>query len=180
MTRYASISARLLALFLLIMPAAAAAGDIDRFAGTFSGDAEFIYEGEVKRRDMSTTIVPTKTGFRLSWTSVSHKDDGRAKSKSYDIFFEPSDRANIYASAMKINVFGKGIPLDPLKGEPFVWARLMNDTLSVFSLMIDQTGEYEMQEFHRTLVDEGLQLDFVRIRDGVPLKEIRTLLRRSD
>jgi hypothetical protein len=46
--------------------------------------------------------------------------------------------------------------------------------------MIDQTGEYEMQEFHRTLVDEGLQLDFVRIRDGVPLKEIRTLLRRSD
>ncbi|WP_257884253.1 hypothetical protein [Sulfitobacter sp. CW3] len=180
MRQSSSIICRFFALLLLLWPCTVVAGEFDRFAGSFTGEAEFVFDGETQRRDMSTTIVPTKNGFRLSWTSVSHKDDGRAKSKTYNILFEPSGRKNIYSSAMRTNVFGKDVPLNPLKGEPYVWARLNGDTLSVFSLVIDETGEYEMQEYHRTLVAEGLELEFIRLRNGGALKEIRTLLHRID
>ena len=43
-----------------------------------------------------------------------------------------------------------------------------------------ETGNYEMQEFHRTLVDEGLDLVFQRIRNGAVDREIRTLLKRQN
>lgn len=180
MRKFSIPVSRLFALVLCLLPAFAFAGDFDRFAGTFTGAAEFSFDGEVRYRDMSTTIEPTKDGFVLTWTSISRKDDGRAKAKTYKIKFAPSVRPNIYGSAMRTNVFGKAIPLDPLKGDPFVWARLIGDTLSVFSLFIDETGEYEMQEYHRTLVDQGLELEFLLVRDGKPLKTIKTLLKRAN
>ena len=164
----------------LMVPAILWAGNFDRFEGTYTGEAEFTFEGQTQRRDMSTTIRATKAGFTLVWTSVTYKDDGRSKAKTYQISFVPSARENIYTSAMKTNVFGKEVPLDPLKGEPFVWAKLEGDTLSVFSLYIDETGDYEIQEFHRTLVEQGLALKFRLFNQGAPQKEIQTLLRRKD
>ncbi|MEW9922371.1 hypothetical protein AB2B41_22460 [Marimonas sp. MJW-29] len=165
---------------LLAIPGLAGAVDIDRFAGTFAGSAEFTFEGKVQKRDMSTTIEPTKKGFIITWTSITYKSDGRAKEKTYTIEFVPSARENIFKSAMKQNLFGKEVPLDPLQGEPFVWARFEGDTFTVYSLFINEVGEYEIQEFHRTLVDEGLDLRFQRVHNGVPAKEITTLLRRQD
>lgn len=167
-------------ILILLCPGVALAASIDQFEGTYKGEAEFVYEGEIERRDMSTTIEATKTGFVLSWTSVSYKDDGRTKAKTYTIEFIPSYRDNIYSSAMKKDLFGKATPLDPLRGEPFVWARLEGDTLSVFSLFINVVGEYEMQEFHRTLVDAGLDLVFRRVHNGAVEKEIRTVLVRVE
>ncbi len=165
---------------ILLCPGVALAANIEKFEGTYKGEAEFFFEGETERRDMSTTIKATKTGFVLSWTSVSYKDDGRTKSKAYTIEFIPSARDNIYMSAMKNNLFGKPTPLDPLQGEPFVWARLEGETLSVFSLFINTVGEYEIQEFHRTLIDAGLDLVFLRVHNGTVEKEIRTVLIRMD
>lgn len=156
------------------------AATIDQFEGSYVGSAQFAYEGEVQRRDMSTEIVATKTGFVVSWTSVSYKTDGRTKAKTYTIEFIPSGREDIYKSAMAKNLFGKDTPLNPLNGEPFVWARLEGDTLSVFSLFIDEAGEYEVQEFHRTLIDVGLDLVFRRVHSTAIEKEIRTILVRVE
>lgn len=168
-----------LALFILL-PVAAVAASIEEFEGTYEGEAQFVFEGETQQRDMSTTIEATKNGFVLSWTSVTYKSDGRTKAKTYTIEFIPSNRDNIYKSAMKKNVFGKATPLDPLQGEPFVWARLEGDTLSLFSLFINTRGEYEMQEFHRTLVDGGLDLVFRLVHNGTSEKEIKTKLKRVE
>ncbi|MEP1767330.1 MAG: hypothetical protein ABJJ53_11905 [Sulfitobacter sp.] len=154
------------------------AAPLEAFAGAYVGEAEFVDNGQIKRRDMSTSIEKTKEGFTVSWTSVSYKEDGEKKAKSYSIEFIPSDRANIFKSAMGKNLFGQDTPLDPLKGEPFVWARLEGDTLSVFSLFINEVGEYEVQEFHRSLVEQGLELVFLRVHNGVAEKEIRTTLVR--
>jgi hypothetical protein len=165
-------------MLFLLCPSVILAASIDQFEGTYEGEAQFFFEGDTQRRDMSTTINATKTGFELSWTSVSYKDDGRTKAKTYTIEFIPSARENIYKSAMKKNLFGNDVPLDPLQGEPFVWARLEEDTLSVFSLFINSVGEYEVQEFHRTLVEAGLDLVFRRVHDGASEKEIRTFLMR--
>jgi len=156
------------------------AATIDQFEGSYEGSAEFEYEGEVQRRDMSTEIAITKDGFTVSWTSVSYKTDGRTKAKTYTIEFVPSGRDDIYKSAMTKNLFGKDTPLNPLAGEPFVWARLEDETLTVFSLYIDEFGEYEVQEFHRTLIEGGLDLLFRRVDSMAIVKEIQTVLRRVD
>lgn len=169
----------LIAMMLALLPRFGGAADIQQFMGTFTGDAEITVDGSTLKRDMSVTIEPTKEGFALSWTSVTYRADGRIKEKTYLVDFVPSARENIYQSAMKKNLFGKSTPLDPLQGEPFVWARISGDTFSVFSLFIDEVGDYEIQEFHRTLADGGLDLLFRRVHNGVPQREIRTLLERQ-
>ena len=168
-----------LVLCLVLLPSFGFASGITPFVGTFAGQAEFEENGQTQKRDMSTTIEETKNGFTITWTSVTYKSDGRTKAKTYTIEFLPSQRDNIYQAAMKSNLFGKAVPLDPLAGEPFVWARLVDDTFSLYSLFINEAGEYEIQEFHRTLVEAGLELVFLRVRNGAPEREIRTVLQRQ-
>lgn len=169
----------LIASFLVFMPLLSMAAEIGQFEGTFTGKAEFVIDGEVQKRDLSTTIEAEDDGFVLSWTSVTYRSDGRTKTSSYTIAFIPSARENIYQSAVKKNLFGKATPLDPLQGEPYVWARFEEDTFSVFSLFINETGEYEIQEFHRTLAEGGLDLLFRGYRNGELDREIKALLERQ-
>lgn len=166
--------------FFMLLPSFGFAAEIERFVGTYVGTADFTSGTETRQRDMSVTIDTAKDGFSLTWTSVSYKDDGRTKEKTYTIQFVPSSRENIYQSAMKTNLFGKAVPMDPLKGDPFVWARFEGDTFSVYSLFINEVGEYEIQEYHRTLVEGGLELVFLRVHNGAPEAEVRTILQRQD
>lgn len=169
---------RLILVFVLL-PVLAWANDIDPFVGEYSGSAEFIENGETKQRDMSVRIGKTDEGFAVSWTSVTYKSDGRTKEKTHSVNFVPSPRDNIYGSAMQVNVFGKPVPLNPLEGEPYVWARFDGATMTVFSLFINESGEYEMQEYHRTLADGGLNLDFRRFKGGKEERSIGTFLKRE-
>jgi len=177
---YASFLLRsLLVALLLALPATGWSDEIDRFVGNYVGEAEFEDDGEVQKRDLSVDITKSENGFVLKWMSVTYRSDGRTKERTYNVEFLPSPRDHIYGSAMKSNLFGKSVPLNPLMGEPFVWARFEGDTLSVFSLFIDESGEYEIQEFHRTLVPEGLSLVFLRLRYDEVQREIRTILKRQ-
>ena len=45
-----------------------------------------------------------------------------------------------------------------------------------FSLFINEAGEYEMQEYHRTLADGGLDLVFRRVKQGAVEREIKAFL----
>lgn len=164
----------------ILIPSVSRANPIERFFGSYSGVAEFALDGETEPRDLSTVIAPTNKGFEVTWTSVIYREDGRRTEKSYTIEFLPSDRANIYGSAMKSNVFGKQVPLDPLKGEPFVWSRIEGATLSVFSLFIEESGEYVMQEYHRSLSEGGLDLRFLSQSSGVQIRTIEAFLLRED
>lgn len=157
----------------------ALAADITAFLGTFTGTAQMSDDGSEADRDMSVTISEAENGFTVAWTSTIRKLDGRIKENKYTITFTPSQRDNIFASAMKTNVFGKAVPLDPLKGDPYVWARLTGNTLSVFSLLIDEDGNYMVQEYHRSLTDGGLNLEYKRFRDGAALKTVNAFLAKS-
>ena len=173
---------RFLAIFAFLfsisgLPALAA--DISDFLGTFTGTTKMSSDGTEADRDMSVTISDAKSGFTLSWTSIIHKSDGRVKENKYTITFTPSQRDGIFASAMKTNVFGKAVPLDPLKGDPYVWARVTSDTMTVFSLLIDEEGNYIVQEYHRTLAEGGLNLEYRRFRDGSALKAVNAFLAKS-
>lgn len=163
---------------MLGLPASAA--EISKFVGAYTGSAEIVSsDGTTSRRDMSVDISTSKNGFTVQWTSTTFKPDGRTKEKSYSINFVPSDRDGIYSAAMGRNVFGHEVQLDPMKGEPFVWGRITGDTMTVYSLFVDDVGGYEMQQYDRTLAEGGLRLDFSIQRNGEQLRSVSTFLIRQ-
>ena len=166
---------------LLCLPRAAVAVDSSayaRFFGDFEGTAISDTRGEIGKRDISVSIGPYESGFYVQWVSTTYKASGRQKKKEYAISFEPSSRAGIYRSAMRKNMFGQIVPMDPMKGDPYVWATIEEDTLTVFALHITEDGGYEMQTYIRTLVEDGMSLEFSRIRNGEPLRTVTGKLER--
>ncbi|WP_372574484.1 hypothetical protein [Ruegeria jejuensis] len=164
---------------LMLLARAALAADIADFVGDYIGSAEMLKsDGTLESRDMSVSISETSNGFNVSWKTVAFKHDGRVKEQTFSIDFIPTDRSDVFSAAMKRNVFGHEVQLDPMKGEPFVWGRIWGDTLTVYSLFIDDAGGYEMQQFDRTLTGDGLDLNFSRVRDGVPERSINTMLEK--
>jgi hypothetical protein len=171
------VSSMLLALWASFAQAA----EVKDFVGSYAGSADLVdVDGTTTPRDMSVKIEETRDGFRVKWTSATHKADGRIKEKAYSIDFLPSERDGIYSAAMTRNVFGHAVQLDPMKGEPFVWGRIEGDTLTVYSLFVDDAGGYELQQFDRTLAEGGLLLDFSRLRNGELARSVTTMLERVD
>jgi hypothetical protein len=66
-----------------------------------------------------------------------------------------------------------------MKGEPYVWARVIGDTLTVYSLFVDADGGYELQQFDRTLTEGGLNLEFSRISNGTQRRTTKAFLDRQ-
>jgi len=171
--------------FAILLVAAPAAFAADRpiadFYGRFIGKTTIAAEGESAPRDIGVEIRPVEdddNAFTIEWDTVITRADGSTKANSVKILFQHTKRDAIYSSAMRVNVFGKRTPLDPLSGDPFVWARLIGDTLTVFALLITDAGSYEMQVYDRTLNGDTLALRFSRVRDGEKLKEIIGALTR--
>ncbi len=163
----------------LFFLASAAFADITRFVGSYSGSVELAdAEGLVELRDMSVTIGETKKGFSVEWSTATIREDGSRKVKTYDVSFVETDRAGIFAAAMERNVFGHAVQMDPMKGQPYVWGRITGPTLTVFSMFVAPNGDYEMQQYDRTLSDGGLELRYVVHRNGAPTRAISTFLKR--
>ncbi|GAA6201560.1 hypothetical protein [Aquicoccus sp. SU-CL01552] len=169
------------ALVLTITAAPARAnGSITPFVGKYTGSAEVVSaDGSRAPRDMSVTISANKKGFTVEWTSTTHRPDGSFKSKSYAIDFLPTERNGLFSAGMRRNVFGHAVQLDPMKGEPFVWGRIHDDTMTMFSLFVDENGDYEIQQFDRTLAEGGLDLKFIVTRNGVEQRSVETFLKRQ-
>ena len=168
--------------FWLVLATMALASDprIEAFEGVYSGSAELVSSsGKITDRDMSVEIQETRKGFAVAWSTTSVRDDGSINEKDYRIEFVPSEREGVYAAAMERNVFGHEVQLDPMKGEPFVWARIDGATLTVFSLFVDENGDYELQQFDRTLSEGGLQLDFQAVRSGETTRTVSTFLEKE-
>jgi hypothetical protein len=169
----------LLAMMRPLMAEDARRADISAFVGDYTGSAEVVSaDGSTAPRNMSVSIAQTSDGFTVAWSTVTIKSPGESREKTYEIMFLPSDREGIYAAAMKRNVFGHAVQLDPMKGEPFVWGRISGDTMTVYSLFVDNDGGYEMQQYDRTLVDGGLKLEFARFRNGENLRSVSAFLER--
>ena len=170
-----------LALLLTLGVGQAVAAAIDPFVGNYTGRTISTGQDGLSTRDLAVTIEKAGKGFRIAWTTISQRADGSLKRKAYSIDFKPSVRQTIYSSSMRKNKFGRSVPLDPLKGEPYVWAKIEGQTLTVYALLITDQGGYEMQVYRRTLTAQGLKLSFNRFRDGRQLKAIEgTLLRTGN
>lgn len=177
----ALLSLMVLTLALLLGTAVrASAHDISDFWGSYAGSVEVVNsDGEKDLRDLSVVLTRTAKGFVVQWSTVTEKGDGRRKEKAYTVEFIPSERAGIYSAAMQRNVFGHEVQQDPMKGQPYVWARLSHETLTVFSMFIHENGDYEMQQYDRRVTPEGLSLVFTARVNGLPVRQIEAdLLRR--
>ena len=175
------IAVNLLASFATAFLATAAMAEsvITPFVGDYSGSAEVeAYDGSMVNRDMSVAIRETKEGFSIDWSSTTSRSE-KATQKSYHIEFKPSDRDGVYAAAMTKNVFGHEVQLDPMKGLPYVWARIVDDTLTVFSLYVTAEGGYEIQQFDRSLAKGGLDLEFSRLNSEDAKMAVSTHLKRQ-
>ncbi len=177
---HAAVLAAVVAVWTAVLSLQAFAADITPFVGDYVGSANVVdADGSSTPRDMSVSIHPIKGGFNISWSTTTYKLDGRVKDEKYSVDFQTTDRPDVFSAAMRRNVFGHEVPLDPMKGEPFVWGRIDGQTLTVFSLFIGANGDYELQQFDRTLADGGLDLSFSRFRNGEKSRTVQTFLERQ-
>lgn len=161
-----------LLLGLASAPGAPAAEPYEKFYGQYVGEAVAENADEILPRDIGVNIAAKGKGFVVTWTVVIRKADGRVKRDETTITFQPSKREGIYSSAMRTDVFGNPAPLDPLRGDPYVWARIDGSTLTIHALIITDEGGYEMQVYERVLAPGGLDLRYSRVRDGTILRTV--------
>lgn len=171
-----------LALALLLLPSVAAAQAIDPFVGRFTGSSVQVSGTDQSKRDLTVEITksPDGKGFLVLWKTVIHKASGKDEEQPADkVRFVPTRRDNIYSAASRQDMFGKQVPIDPISGkDPYYWARIAGKTLSVFNIIINDDGGYEMQVYHRSLTDDGMKVEFQRIRDGAPQRTVSGILKR--
>ena len=166
--------------FAVLVLSAPAHASLERFVGTYQGTAVVGGTGEIQPRDISVTIEAKGNGFSLGWTAVMHKATGKVKRKAISISFLPSKREGIYRSAMSKNLFGQPVPMDPLKGDPYVWSKVEGDTMTVHALLITEDGGYELQIYKRRLTAKGMSLEYTRIRDNEILRSVNGELERVE
>lgn len=154
--------------------------DLEKFFGKYVGRSISVQGEGLSDRDYDVTITAyEETGFTLDWTTVIRYTSRKTKQRSLSINFLPfRKRPGIYYSAMQKNIFGKRAPADPLSGEPYVWAGIEKDTLTVTALYIVDDGGYELQVFKRTLTPSGMDTYFERVRNGEKMRIITAKLVR--
>ena len=169
------------ALAILLAPAAAAAQGIDVFVGRFTGESTQVSGKDESKRDLTVEISKDGAGFLITWKTVIHKASGKDEEQPADkVRFVPTRRDNIYSAASRQDMFGKQVPIDPISGkDPYYWARISGKTLSVYNIIINDDGGYEMQVYQRTITDDGgMKVEFQRIRDGAPQRTVTGMLKR--
>ena len=144
-------------------------------AGTIGSAEE---GGEIAPRTLNVSILPHDEGFTLGWMTISTKASGKTKAKFNMIDFVPTNKPNIFRSAMRRDSEGRLVPMDPLSGDPYVWASIENDTMKVHAIEVTDSGGYEVQIYERTLTEAGMDLKFQRFEDGVLMREVVGILNR--
>jgi hypothetical protein len=151
----------------------------ERFYGEWVGTAISDPDGEIAPRDIRIKIVPQGKGFGVSWVLVIHKATGKDKRSEVSVSFQPTKRPNIYGSGMRVDPFGNQIPLDPLQGDPYVWARVDESMLLIYALVITDGG-YEMHAYRRSLTSAGrMNLNYLRVLNGEVLRAVTGTLERA-
>ena len=151
---------------------------IDRFLGEYRGVSVEDPDKTWSPTDLNVSIRSHDEGFVMSWKTVTKPTTGPAERQDNVVRFHQTKRHNIYAAAMRPNLFGGWVPLDPFSGDPFMWARILDSTLTVYSMTITSMGAHDMQIYERTLIPGGLSLHYTRLRDEAPLENLHGTLKR--
>ena len=153
------------------LPIAAFAG---QFVGTGLARDDLSEYFDLTVRDLGVTIAVRGQGFNLAWTTVlrdrGDPDNPTAKRKTTALDFVATGRAGVFRGAT---------PSDPMSGQPYAWARIKGQTLTVHLLVIAADGSYEMHTYDRTLTPFGMDLKFTRVSDGEPTRSVTAKLTKQ-
>ena len=165
------VAVGLIVLAAVAAPARAQDLAINAFYGTFNGsgiaeNADSLYFG-VTVRDLDVTIGPDGAGFFVEWTSIirggGDPNNPDVRERTSRVAFTPSDRPGVFQ--------GTGAR-DPLTGDPVAWAHIADNTLTVHIMVIDDSGNYRIQTYDRTLTGTGMQLDFASRTNGEAVRRV--------
>lgn len=176
----AGFTALLIALLLALVhgDAQGASTSFERFFGSYKGVSTSIPKGETAKREISVTIGPNKDGFKVDWETVMRKANGDVRRRRWSVDFRPTRRKNIYASAMRKNLFGHAVPNNPLKGDPLVWATVAGDSFIVYAARVMDSGTQDLEIYKRTLTSQGIHSEFHRFHDAQEIRRITSDLAR--
>jgi hypothetical protein len=149
-----------------------------RFIGAYVGEAVSASGEELDKRDISVEITPEGNGFKVKWTVVIKRGREQPRREERTVTFHPAKRPDIFSSGMRTDQFGNPVPLDPLAGDPYIWARIDGNKLWMYALFVTETGGYEMQTYERTVVPGGMELRYARVRDGEILRTVTGKLKK--
>ena len=120
-------------------PAVAADLNIKAFFGKFQGGGiaendDSIYFG-VTARDFDVTIAPAGSGFSVTWTSVirggGDPNKPNVRRKTTKRTFEPTGKRGVWKAVES---------KDPVADGELCWARLRENTLSVYLMVVRDDG----------------------------------------
>lgn len=141
--------------------------EVSKYFGTFIGVTKDAQTAKSKPLELRVSIeAQGRDGFQVEWSTVDKNNGEVDELSTSSVIFKPTNRSGIYGSAMKTDVFGNRIPLNPLSGDPFVWATLSSSVLRIHQLIISDDGGYELKLYKRSLDQKGLEVQFARYRDG--------------
>lgn len=161
-------------------PALAGGAAFEQFLGSYEGTSDTIPDGEKQPRELNVTIGSySKNGFSIDWKTKQYKASGRVKKSGLSVNFIPTNRSNIFASAMRTDLFGHQVPLDPMKGDPFVWITIRDKTLTMYVIRIADSGEQDLQIDKLTRTPEGLHDEFISFYGSEPVRRLTATLKKK-
>jgi hypothetical protein len=112
--------------------------------------------------DLDVQIEPDGEGFKMHWTTLTHGGSaGELVREPVEARFAPADHPGVFAfnpekSSLLLSLFGDPSTNNPLEGEPLLWARVEDETLSVYGLVIGSDGSFDLYQHVRTLTADGM------------------------
>ena len=153
--------------------ALAAPSGLERFVGTYVGVADETGAEDPSRgrRDIDLVISPEdRGGLRVAWSNVTlvngRRDVPGVERRVDEVRLVPAPDRDFYLAREAYDPFTERRAPEPLAGDALRWATVTGDTLRTYSLAILDDGTYELQTYDRTLVPDGIRLDWRRTVDG--------------
>ncbi|MEH6402083.1 MAG: hypothetical protein V7750_01845 [Sneathiella sp.] len=139
---------------------------IKAFEGRWEGNAVSESSTSVNfaltSRDMDVEFRPKKdNSFTLTWRTLLRQNGTpeapKAVLKETTRTYIPAKGTNKWHSAQKGDVY---------KGDAVSWATLKGQEMTVYSMVLDKKGGYDMLIYKRTLTGLGMKLEFKAMRNG--------------
>jgi hypothetical protein len=179
----------LTALLLGAGPAFAQDALPEGFFGNWQGVTLSASEGSeeltISPDDLDVQIEPDSEGFAMRWMSLTHGETaGSLVREPVEARFAPTERPGVFAfnpeaSSMLLRLFGDPATNNPLQGEPLLWARVEDQTLSVYGLVIGSDGSFDLYQHVRTLTDDGMRAMHTHRTEQEPAVVIEGRLERD-
>jgi len=161
-------------------PVAAQDGDpVGPFVGTYVGTAEvFGPDGTLEeRRDMDIVVVDEpRGGFTIRWINVTLVDGRRdvpgVERRLDEVRFMEGESPGRFVEEVRGSLFERRRAVEPLEGDPIVWARIDGDSLGIFNFVLRDDGAYALQTYERILTDVGMDIVYRSIVEGEVIRRI--------